>query len=124
VKQRGSSTPSPPKDIEEKKPEKPAEEKYDFSKDDTSEYEKEMNLNLVTNLQQRFLQMAVQPVHITQLMPKRKQLLTRRSKHCRRCDKLLVKPDLSPAKIDFQKTPRCVSIYSTIGNFKTSCYFT
>jgi hypothetical protein len=89
--------------------------RFDLEKEETTEYEGSMNLNdsmtkalqnltfPVTSLQQRFMQMSVQPIHMVNLFPKRKQLLTRRSKHCSRCDKLLVKPDLSPAKIDFKR---------------------
>jgi len=47
--------------------------------------------------------MSTQPRDNSKLHPKRKHLLTRRSKHCSRCEKLLIKPDLSPSKIEFKR---------------------
>eukprot|EP01113_Clastostelium_recurvatum_P041447 TRINITY_DN6584_c0_g1_i2.p1 TRINITY_DN6584_c0_g1~~TRINITY_DN6584_c0_g1_i2.p1 ORF type:complete len:427 (-),score=68.75 TRINITY_DN6584_c0_g1_i2:7-1287(-) len=35
--------------------------------------------------------------------PRHRSLLTRRSKHCRSCDKLVVRPDLNPSKIEFKR---------------------
>lgn len=52
---------------------------------------------------QKFSNLSVQPTYINQLVPHRKPLFTRKSKHCRRCERLLVKPDLSPTKIDFKR---------------------
>eukprot|EP01114_Cavostelium_apophysatum_P023246 TRINITY_DN8700_c0_g1_i1.p1 TRINITY_DN8700_c0_g1~~TRINITY_DN8700_c0_g1_i1.p1 ORF type:complete len:449 (+),score=92.49 TRINITY_DN8700_c0_g1_i1:71-1417(+) len=61
------------------------------------------NFSDVTTLQQRFQQLSTQPTKISELFPKRRLLMTRRSKHCSKCDKLLIKPDLSPAKIEFKR---------------------
>eukprot|EP01088_Endostelium_zonatum_P020009 TRINITY_DN7177_c0_g1_i1.p1 TRINITY_DN7177_c0_g1~~TRINITY_DN7177_c0_g1_i1.p1 ORF type:complete len:451 (-),score=110.68 TRINITY_DN7177_c0_g1_i1:38-1348(-) len=40
---------------------------------------------------------------VSAILPQRKQLVTRRSKRCSKCDKLLIKPDLIPAKIEFKR---------------------
>ena len=39
----------------------------------------------------------------SEIWPRRRQLLTRHSKWCRGCDKLLIKPDLIAAKIEFKR---------------------
>eukprot|EP01112_Ceratiomyxa_fruticulosa_P010763 TRINITY_DN2863_c0_g2_i4.p1 TRINITY_DN2863_c0_g2~~TRINITY_DN2863_c0_g2_i4.p1 ORF type:complete len:416 (-),score=70.52 TRINITY_DN2863_c0_g2_i4:186-1433(-) len=41
--------------------------------------------------------------------PHRRRLLTRRSKHCRTCDKLVVRPDLNPSKIEFKRLHIAIS---------------
>lgn len=61
------------------------------------------DFNLISNLGQRFSQLHMQPRNLMQLFPSRQRLLTQRSKHCRRCDRLIIKPDLSPAKIGFMR---------------------
>ena len=40
---------------------------------------------------------------VNSILPQRKQLVTRRSKRCSKCDKLLIKPDLIPAKTEFKR---------------------
>eukprot|EP01104_Vermistella_antarctica_P005044 TRINITY_DN15459_c0_g1_i1.p1 TRINITY_DN15459_c0_g1~~TRINITY_DN15459_c0_g1_i1.p1 ORF type:complete len:498 (-),score=109.43 TRINITY_DN15459_c0_g1_i1:41-1534(-) len=46
---------------------------------------------------------AVQLCERSLLRPSRMPLMTRRSKRCSECDKLLIKPDLSPAKAGFKR---------------------
>lgn len=65
--------------------------------------EEEMDCVNVTTLEHRFLRLSVQPRSFTELYPRRKHLLTQRSKRCGVCDKVLIKPDLSPTKIDFKR---------------------
>mmetsp|Transcript_29160 Transcript_29160/g.41036 ORF Transcript_29160/g.41036 Transcript_29160/m.41036 type:complete len:514 (+) Transcript_29160:1220-2761(+) len=60
------------------------------------------NITTTCALEQRVSQ-TPQPDLLRELIPKRKHLLTRRSKHCYKCDKLLVKPDLNAAKIEFKR---------------------
>eukprot|EP01133_Synstelium_polycarpum_P014575 gene14575-17229_t len=60
------------------------------------------NAEGICSLSQRLLQSS--PKHmINSLIPVHRHLLTRRSKRCRRCDKLLVKPDINPAKTEFKR---------------------
>lgn len=62
------------------------------------------DLNQVSTLQQRFSHLQVQPPFIKDLVPMKKLLHTRRSKRCRKCDQLLIKPDLNfAAKIEFKR---------------------
>ncbi|EGG15244.1 dynactin 62 kDa subunit [Cavenderia fasciculata] len=65
------------------------------------------NANKINGLGQRFANQQQGPLLSNakqeQLAPQHKQLLTRRSKRCRRCDKLLAKPDINPAKTEFKR---------------------
>jgi len=65
--------------------------------------EEKITLDRASTLEQRFLQVQVQPRDPRKLFPKRTDLMTRGSKHCCKCDKLLTKPDLSPSKIEFKR---------------------
>jgi len=62
-----------------------------------------IDLNEISNLSQRFQNLYSQPISQKKLTPKRVHLLTRRSKHCSKCDKLMIKPDLNPNKIEFKR---------------------
>lgn len=58
--------------------------------------------SVVSTLPQR-LRQSSQSREVTELLPRRKHLLTRISKKCKVCDKALVKPDISPAKVAFSR---------------------
>eukprot|EP01097_Dermamoeba_algensis_P010118 TRINITY_DN735_c0_g1_i1.p1 TRINITY_DN735_c0_g1~~TRINITY_DN735_c0_g1_i1.p1 ORF type:complete len:350 (+),score=68.87 TRINITY_DN735_c0_g1_i1:298-1347(+) len=73
-----------------------------FSPEETS-IDTNLIIDNVTNLEQRLLNLTIQPRDARLLQPRRKGLMTKRSKHCRKCDKLLVKPDLSASKADFKR---------------------
>eukprot|EP01116_Phalansterium_solitarium_P001291 TRINITY_DN11087_c0_g1_i1.p1 TRINITY_DN11087_c0_g1~~TRINITY_DN11087_c0_g1_i1.p1 ORF type:complete len:427 (-),score=107.36 TRINITY_DN11087_c0_g1_i1:222-1502(-) len=62
-----------------------------------------VDLAKVSTLEQRLQQPASQSRNIGELYPRRRQLLVRCSKRCVRCDKLLIKPKLSPTKTDFER---------------------
>jgi len=67
----------------------------------TEEYN--TDLDSIATLNQRFLRPLIQSRKIQHLFPQRQHLLTRQSKRCAICDKLLIKPDLNPAKIEFKR---------------------
>lgn len=52
--------------------------------------------------QQDSNELAVCAEQASSIVPQRRPLLTRRSKRCGHCDRLLVKPDITPMKMDFQ----------------------
>jgi len=64
---------------------------------------KEQELSQVSTLGQRLNALPGQSRDINSIYPRRKHLLTRRSKRCTVCDKVLIKPDLSPSKIEFKR---------------------
>jgi len=62
------------------------------------------DLNQVSTLKQKLSHVQVQAPSIRDLIPVKKLLHTRRSKRCRKCDQLLIKPDLNfAAKIEFKR---------------------
>merc|ERR1719312_763498 len=62
----------------------------------------ELSLCKVTKLDQRLGQMEGQPRDITELFPKHKHLMIKRSQRCRRCEHNLSKPEYNPTSIKFK----------------------
>uniref|UniRef100_A0A4W5LCD2 Dynactin subunit 4 n=1 Tax=Hucho hucho TaxID=62062 RepID=A0A4W5LCD2_9TELE len=56
----------------------------------------------VTTLRQRLLQPDFQPAGASQLHPKHKHLLIKRSLRCRKCEHNLSKPEFNPTSIKFK----------------------
>ncbi|GAB1301771.1 Dynactin subunit 4 [Apodemus speciosus] len=65
-------------------------------------YTRPVNLTEVTTLQQRLLQPDLQPVSASQLYPRHKHLLIKRSLRCRKCEHNLSKPEFNPTSIKFK----------------------
>eukprot|EP00026_Physarum_polycephalum_P009170 Phypoly_transcript_09282.p1 GENE.Phypoly_transcript_09282~~Phypoly_transcript_09282.p1 ORF type:complete len:402 (+),score=57.80 Phypoly_transcript_09282:164-1207(+) len=63
------------------------------------------DLSQITTLQQRHANLHVHAPFLSNLVPVKKLLHTRRSKRCRKCDQLLIKPDLNfeIAKVEFKR---------------------
>ncbi|KAN0052725.1 hypothetical protein ACTA71_006829 [Dictyostelium dimigraforme] len=71
---------------------------------DLEEINKIKDCDEISNLMQRYHQVSNQCKELKRLIPQHRQLLTRRSKRCKRCDRLLVKPDINPGKIEFKRS--------------------
>eukprot|EP01089_Gocevia_fonbrunei_P000613 TRINITY_DN10613_c0_g1_i1.p1 TRINITY_DN10613_c0_g1~~TRINITY_DN10613_c0_g1_i1.p1 ORF type:complete len:419 (+),score=69.94 TRINITY_DN10613_c0_g1_i1:75-1331(+) len=71
---------------------------------------KDTEIDKISSLEQRLSSLPDQSTDVAQIYPQRRQLLTRRSKRCWTCDKLLIKPDLIPSKIDFER--RHIALFS------------
>ncbi|KAN0028304.1 hypothetical protein ACTFIV_010145 [Dictyostelium citrinum] len=71
---------------------------------DLEEINKIKDCDEISNLMQRYHQVSNQCEQLKGLIPQHRQLLTRRSKRCKRCDRLLVKPDINPGKIEFKRS--------------------
>ncbi|KAK1161255.1 dynactin subunit 4 isoform X1 [Acipenser oxyrinchus oxyrinchus] len=65
-------------------------------------YTRPINLPEVTTLRQRLLQPDFQPIGASQLYPRHKHLLTKRSLRCRKCEHNLSKPEFNPTSIKFK----------------------
>ncbi|MCJ8735628.1 hypothetical protein PDJAM_G00249320 [Pangasius djambal] len=65
-------------------------------------YTRSVNLTEVTTLRQRLLQPDFQPAGASQLHPKHKHLLMKRSLRCRKCEHNLSKPEFNPTSIKFK----------------------
>uniref|UniRef100_A0A6I8NXE3 Dynactin subunit 4 n=1 Tax=Ornithorhynchus anatinus TaxID=9258 RepID=A0A6I8NXE3_ORNAN len=65
-------------------------------------YTRPVNLTEVTTLRQRLLQPDFQPVCASQLYPRHKHLLIKRSLRCRKCEHNLSKPEFNPTSIKFK----------------------
>ncbi|CAB1337577.1 unnamed protein product, partial [Coregonus sp. 'balchen'] len=65
-------------------------------------YTRPINLPEVTTLRQRLLQPDIQPAGASQLHPKHKHLLIKRSLRCRKCEHNLSKPEFNPTSIKFK----------------------
>ncbi|XP_043559028.1 dynactin subunit 4 isoform X1 [Chiloscyllium plagiosum] len=65
-------------------------------------YTRALNLPEVTTLHQRLLQPDFQPISASQLYPKHKHLLIKRSLRCRKCEHNLSKPEFNPTSIKFK----------------------
>ncbi|KAJ3588583.1 hypothetical protein NHX12_012175 [Muraenolepis orangiensis] len=65
-------------------------------------YTRPINLPEVTTLRQRLLQPDFQPLGASQLHPKHKHLLMKRSLRCRKCEHNLSKPEFNPTSIKFK----------------------
>uniref|UniRef100_A0A4W3HGQ2 Dynactin subunit 4 n=1 Tax=Callorhinchus milii TaxID=7868 RepID=A0A4W3HGQ2_CALMI len=65
-------------------------------------YTRPVSLPEVTTLRQRLLQPDFQPISTSQLYPKHKHLLIKRSLRCRKCEHNLSKPEFNPTSIKFK----------------------
>ncbi|XP_010212843.1 PREDICTED: dynactin subunit 4 [Tinamus guttatus] len=65
-------------------------------------YTRPINLTEVTTLRQRLLQPDFQPICASQLYPRHKHLLIKRSLRCRKCEHNLSKPEFNPTSIKFK----------------------
>ncbi|MBN3289173.1 DCTN4 protein, partial [Polypterus senegalus] len=65
-------------------------------------YTRPINLPEVTTLRQRLLQPDFQPICASQLYPRHKHLLIKRSLRCRKCEHNLSKPEFNPTSIKFK----------------------
>ncbi|CAL1613942.1 unnamed protein product [Knipowitschia caucasica] len=65
-------------------------------------YTRPVNLPEVTTLKQRLLQPDFQPANASQLHPRHKHLLMKRSLRCRKCEHNLSKPEFNPTSIKFK----------------------
>uniref|UniRef100_A0A668A9I8 Dynactin subunit 4 n=1 Tax=Myripristis murdjan TaxID=586833 RepID=A0A668A9I8_9TELE len=65
-------------------------------------YTRPISLPEVTTLRQRLLQPDFQPAGASQLHPKHKHLLMKRSLRCRKCEHNLSKPEFNPTSIKFK----------------------
>uniref|UniRef100_A0A8C1MIS0 Dynactin subunit 4 n=1 Tax=Cyprinus carpio TaxID=7962 RepID=A0A8C1MIS0_CYPCA len=65
-------------------------------------YTRPVNLPEVTTLRQRLLQPDFQPAGASQLHPRHKHLLMKRSLRCRKCEHNLSKPEFNPTSIKFK----------------------
>nr|CAH8863408.1 unnamed protein product [Trichobilharzia regenti] len=61
-----------------------------------------LNIDKITNIHQRHLAPQVQPKHISQLEPRPKSLVVKRSMRCRVCEHNLCKSDFNPSSIKFR----------------------
>lgn len=61
-----------------------------------------LDLFNVTTMAQRLAQLEFQPELISQLFPKHKHLMIKRSQRCRRCEHNLSKPEYNPTSIKFK----------------------
>nr|CAX73923.1 Dynactin subunit 4 [Schistosoma japonicum] len=70
---------------------------------DIDEYiNKPININKITNIQQRHLAPQIQPQYTSKLEPRPKSLVVKRSMRCRICEHNLCKADFSPSSIKFR----------------------
>merc|ERR1711953_105797 len=60
------------------------------------------DLYTVTSMSQRLAQLEFQPDTITDLFPRHKHLMIKRSQRCRRCEHNLSKPEYNPTSIKFK----------------------
>merc|ERR1712083_694241 len=64
--------------------------------------DKPVNMTQVTSLDQRLVQLDVQPVSSKDLFPRHKYLMIKRSQRCRKCEHNLSKPEYNPTSIKFK----------------------
>merc|ERR1719283_410568 len=62
----------------------------------------QLDLAKITKLPQRLAQLEAQPSTITDLFPRHKHLMIKRSQRCRRCEHNLSKPEYNPTSIKFK----------------------
>ena len=65
-------------------------------------YSNPVDLTKVTTLDQRLVQLDVQPVLAKDLFPRHKYLMIKRSQRCRKCEHNLSKPEYNPTSIKFK----------------------
>ena len=65
-------------------------------------FEAEVDLTQITGLGQRFMQMEVQPASTSEVFPRHKHLMIKRSQRCRKCEHNLCKPEYNPSSIKFK----------------------
>ena len=61
-----------------------------------------LDLAKVTSLEQRLVQLDIQPEATKDLFPKHKYLMIKRSQRCRKCEHNLSKPEYNPTSIKFK----------------------
>ncbi|CAH8863597.1 unnamed protein product [Trichobilharzia szidati] len=61
-----------------------------------------LNIDKITNIRQRHLAPQIQPKHVSQLEPRPKSLVVKRSMRCRVCEHNLCKADFNPSSIKFR----------------------
>ena len=61
-----------------------------------------VNLTKITSLDQRLVQLDVQPSASKDLFPRHKYLMIKRSQRCRKCEHNLSKPEYNPTSIKFK----------------------
>jgi len=62
----------------------------------------QVNMTQVTSLDQRLVQLDLQPVSSKDLFPRHKYLMIKRSQRCRKCEHNLSKPEYNPTSIKFK----------------------
>ncbi|XP_063699567.1 dynactin subunit 4 [Culicoides brevitarsis] len=62
----------------------------------------DINLKMITTIQQRLAQIQQQPITVTKLYPQHKSLCIKRSLRCKRCDHNVCKPELNPNSIKYR----------------------
>ena len=65
-------------------------------------YNNPVDLTKVTSLEQRLVQLDVQPINTKDLFPRHKYLMIKRSQRCRKCEHNLSKPEYNPTSIKFK----------------------
>ncbi|EGC38309.1 hypothetical protein DICPUDRAFT_28946 [Dictyostelium purpureum] len=81
-----------------------AETKDQYDDDlDLDQLNKIEDADEISTLAQRLHQIPTQSKSLKKLEPHHRPLLTRRSKRCKRCDRLLIKPDVNPGKTEFKR---------------------
>ncbi len=65
-------------------------------------FEKEVDLCSVTSLDQRLLNLDLQPEAMAAVFPRHKHLMIKRSQRCRKCEHNLSKPEYNPSSIKFK----------------------
>lgn len=65
-------------------------------------FEKEVDLCSVTSLDQRLLNLDAQPESMSDVFPRHKHLMIKRSQRCRKCEHNLSKPEYNPSSIKFK----------------------
>ncbi len=65
-------------------------------------FEKEVDLCSVTSLDQRLLNLDLQPEAMVTVFPHHKHLMIKRSQRCRKCEHNLSKPEYNPSSIKFK----------------------
>lgn len=65
-------------------------------------FTEDINLKMITTVQQRLAQISHQPITVTKLYPQHKSLCIKRSLRCKKCDHNVCKPELNPNSIKYR----------------------
>jgi len=91
-------------DIEQEEKSKPVIFEINFVEKDLEEFNPVIDdLKNVSNLNQRLSNPSSQSKNMRDIYPSRVQIVTRRKKSCITCDEILVKPDIDPYKVTFER---------------------